>query len=808
MKRITALLLSVMMIFCMLSGCADSHFRFKNDTSVTRGEWIEQLAATFGMQEYIEEEPYVSDVLSDDPIFASVQSCYEWGILRDISKKLKKNNGASLEFAVTTAVYATGADLSTYEGKSDSEKALRYAVENDIVSDGMDYSKWITDEQCADILSASQMAYMNMEITPIDKVVFNESVSDERETDNIQHLSENDYVFTNIQPSVGDVYIAPGTKENPDGVAIKITDVVENENGTVTVSTTKPEIYEVFDEIEYGGVVIPEIEDIIPSEGVTISELNSNYLSDDESSSMISKESGTIEVTTMAKSKKSRGVSTLEQRKTSNSGFKKIGIGTSKKEALSFTASCNFTKGKVSISPKWNNASIEIEQLLTGKNGGTASPELGQWFKKKAVFPDKTLFGPDAYSNDEAIEAYKKGVISANELKEALEGMQNEDGTEKIRNIENEFSGGYEITGSLSITDLYVVPTYKLKTAKVLGMETSVPIGISSFSVETNYGAEVSLSIKGRIENDLTICSIPVALGGIGTLTIDIVIHMGLNGEISVKAEISNYAKTEYASGKTKKTSKQEAEASYDAEVEGEIGPKVNCKLSICGIDPSILNASVSVELHAKAHTGAKLSTEWSETEEMFVIDRKTVLTHGLELHCPIVKMGVGTDKNSLANKLNICFKWTISGEEGSNAPFTARKTSIVPEEERVLWQEHLELPKNPEEIENVIETDGQEESKLYDSLGSNMDISSYYVHLDIGEEVMFDIDYPDGYSSEDFVWSTSDSSIVSVKNGRLKAKKSGSVIITATSNDGKYYANCAVYVGSVGSGGGGGSSW
>lgn len=56
---------------------------------------------------------------------------------------------------------------------------------------------------------------------------------------------------------------------------------------------------------------------------------------------------------------------------------------------------------------------------------------------------------------------------------------------------------------------------------------------------------------------------------------------------------------------------------------------------------------------------------------------------------------------------------------------------------------------------------------------------------------------YPDGYTADNFKWETSDASIVTVKNGRIKAKKEGSATIRAKSTDGKYYANCAVYVSS-----------
>ncbi|HBM98604.1 MAG TPA: hypothetical protein DD413_04190 [Ruminococcus sp.] len=797
MKRIIALLLSLVLLLGTLSGCAEGHFRFKNDTSLTRGQWVDVLAKSFGMDDYEKDTPYLSDVSSDDSIFKSVQSCYEWGVLRDTPKKLKKHSGATLEFVVTTAVYATGADISSYEGKNDIEKAINYAEANNIVAQGLNYSKWATGQQCNDILVAAQDAYLNQEITPIDKVVINTSVSDERKTDAIKSVGNSEYLFNGKKPSVGDVFIAPGTKENPDGVAIKITDVIDNGDGTYSVRTTTPELHEVFDEIEYAGVVVPEIDDIIPASGVTISGLTSSNVSpvsyqpsDTGFTNLSHTNTNTAKVVNLSNTTNgSNGFTTLEH--SNNYDVVPLGIGTSKKDALSFTASLNLTKGTVSLSPQWGNKSIEIQQLLTGSP--IAGSEAGQWFEKKSVFPDKTLFGPDAYSNDEAIDAYKKGVINADELREALYGMQDKNGIEKIPNITNKFSGGYEIIGSISITDLYIVPTYKLKTAKVLGIDTGIPTGISNFSIETNYGASVSLSVKGKIENELTVCSIPVTLGGVGTLTLDIVLYAELNGEIAVKASISNNTKTEYSSGKTKKTSKQDSSTRVEAELELEAGPKLDAKISVCTIP--LVNASVSAAIQVKASGGIELSAEWTETEEVFVIDRKTAITYGVEGHIPIVKIKIGSDKSTLANKLNISFSWTIVGSEGSNAPFTAAKFDILPEEEIVIWQEHLELPKDPnEEIEDNSENSNTNSDN---GLGGNMNISSYYIHLDEGESIAVDLEYPDNYSADDFKWESSDTSIVTVKNGELKAKKAGSATITAKSKDGKYYANCAVYVGS-----------
>lgn len=799
MKRIIALLLSLVLLLGTLSGCAEGHFRFKNDTSLTRGQWVDVLAKSFGMDDYEKDTPYLSDVSSDDSIFKSVQSSYEWGVLRDTPKKLKKHNGATLEFVVTTAVYATGANISSYEGKNDIEKAINYAEANNIVAQGLNYSKWATGQQCTDILVAAQDTYLHQEVTPIDKVVINASVSDERKSDAIKSVGDSEYQFNGKKPSVGDVFIAPGTKENPDGVAIKITKVIDNGDGTYSVETATPELHEVFDEIEYAGVVVPEIDDIIPASGVTISGLNSsgvlpvsyNSNSNNGFTNLSFTNCNTVQTTNLTtKTTNSNGVTTLQNDSYNDYEIVPLGIGGSKSEALSFTASCNFTKGTVSVSPEWSNAAIEMETLPESeemKNKGTL-------FEKKSIFPDRSIIGSDAYSNDKAIKEYQEGKISADELKATLSKFQNSDGTEKkIPEVTNKFKANYEIIGSIAITDLYIVPTYKLKTAKVFGVDTGIPTGISNFSIETNYGASVSLSVKGKLENELTVCSIPVSVGVVGTITIDIILYAELNGEIAVKASISNNTKTEYSSGKIKKICKQDSSASVEAEVELEAGPKLEAKLSICAIP--IIEAGVSAAIQVKAEGAFELSTEWTETDEAFIIDRKTSLTYGVNGHIPIVKISIGTDKSTLANKVGITFKWTIVGSEGSNAPATAAKFDILPEEEIIIWQEHLELPKEPDE-----ETEDNSENSNTNSdngLGSNMNISSYYIHLVEGEKVTVDLEYPNGYSAENFKWESSDTSIVTVKNGELKAKKAGSATITAKSKDGKYYANCAVYVGS-----------
>lgn len=796
MKRLLSLILAAVLLLSTLSSCSLPHFSFGNgknngeetvdtngENGITKIEWAEMLAVSFGMDECVSTEPYFTDIQATNLAFTYIQSCVEWNVFSDSEKAFNPNELVSLGYVASTAVYAIGADITTYEGETREDKALTFAIANNLVPGNLDYSRNATKEECRSILSTAKFLYLTQEVTPIDNVVINEDVSDQRQTTNIVETGENTYLVSQLTPSVGNVFIAPGTDASPDGVAIKVVSVSDNGDGTYTIETCTPEFHEVFDELEFSGVAIPEFEDIIPASGVTITQTSGGV-------APVSYNSNTGHgIVNLSYSQNSNNNCSVQNMTAYNNfGYEVVplGIGTSKDEALSFTASFNFTKGTVSLSPQWGSQSFAIEQLLTGNNAGTASPGLGEWFEKKSVFPDKTLFGSDAYSNDEAIEAYKKGVINADELREALYGMQNDKGAEKIPNITNKFSGGYEIVGSISIKDLYVVPTYKIKTAKVLGVDTGIPTGIESFSIETNYGASVSLSVKGKLEEELTICSVPVSLGGVGTLTLDLKLYAELNGEISLKASITNNTKAEYKSGKTKKTSAQDSSASVEAELEFEAGPSFSAKLSFCTIP--FVNAKISAAVNVKAGCGVELSTQWTETDDAFVVERKTAFTYGVDGHIPIVKLSIGTDKNTLANKLNIKYTWTIVGAEGSKAPVTATKFEILPEEEIILWEDRLEIPKTDEENDDTSNDDSD--------ATSNMGISTYYIYLSVGEEAMVDIEYPAGYDAEDFKWSSTDGNIITVSDGKVKANGAGSASIKVVSSDGKYYANCAVYVG------------
>lgn len=74
--------------------------------------------------------------------------------------------------------------------------------------------------------------------------------------------------------------------------------------------------------------------------------------------------------------------------------------------------------------------------------------------------------------------------------------------------------------------------------------------------------------------------------------------------------------------------------------------------------------------------------------------------------------------------------------------------------------------------------------------------LNQSYVSLDVGSSAQIGIkSLPSGYSASDVVWESADSSKVTVSSdGTITAVAGGSVIITASTSDGKYKFSCAVY--------------
>jgi len=755
MKRIIALILALTLLLSSLAGC--KNFKFSDE--VTRGEWIELLSTTLGMEEYMNNAPYFEDVKSDDELFGYVQSGYEWGVLSSIKKKFEKNDRATQEFVAITAAKSIDSAFS-------DEEAIKFAEENGIVSSSG--SKGVTLEECQKIVEATQKIYLQYKHNYEDKVDLADGVKDlSKETGAIKQTAANEYKMQNEVPKVGDVYIAPATNENPAGVAVKVSEVKKNSDGTYTVKTVTPELNEVVDEISVSEIVVPEVDNIILPEGAKI--VSGGGVKNQNSSS-------TPKAVPMVNSFNNNDVVLLGD--------------DNKPKGASFTIEANFTKGTLSFNQGWENLSKNIEFL----NPDDPDGKLGQWFEKSTLIPDRTLCGPDAYKNGHIIEDYKNKKINQEELVKRLEENEKVNGGVKTPTMTNKFSGGYEITGSIGVENMYVYPEIKIETLKVWGVDTKIPTGVERVSVEVNADITSKLSIKGKLENELTVCSIPMPVGPSGVVvTVELKLYVEANGELSIKATVNSNTLVEYSKGKFKKTTSKSESLEAELAVSIEAGPKVNVGLSAYGL--KIVNADVSFAILIEASAKVKAGTTVTETKEKIVIDRSTKFITGVDGYIPIIKLSFGTDKETFANLLKLTRTFTLVPKE------KAVNFDIVPEKEFILWQEITEFPKE-EEKEEIEEnssstTTSSDNSSSSGSTGGVLSISDYFVTLEKGKSYSVSINgVPGGYSKSDYTWSSADTSIAKVdKNGKITGVGSGSTVVTVKSKDGKSSAQIAVYV-------------
>ena len=768
-KRLISIILALTLVFGIVGTLGGCNQNDNKDAFLTRGQFTELLAATFGMDEYQQDSPYYVDVNEDNDLFPYLQSCREWDVLKR-ETMFHPNDKATIEFSVQAAVCSIG-EISANE-KDATDQALKTAQKEGIIN-SVD-KKYLS--QKIDIVFANSLIdwavqkYQEIEIVSRNNVVLGEGVKD-LTAFNEQQISVVDSKVTisgsETEYIVGDIIITPATKDDPQGVARKIT-AVREENGKIVYDTIEPELEEVYEELSFAGKVVPQLSDIIPAPGVTI-----------ESGAQLSPV-GNI-------SQNQPKIINLTYTNTPLDNSPNI-VNLANKDGLSFTANVNFKKGTVGIDPKWNEFSLNASQLITSPNAGTASPDLGQWFSKSSVIPDKNLFGADPYDNSKDIDAYKSGKISADELKQRLEneGSTNVNGWENKPSMKNKFTGGYEITGSLKISDLYISPDIELKKA------FGIPYGIDAIKIETNYKVVSTLKITGKLTEELTVFSSPIAIGATGAVvTLEFKLYAELNGELSVKATISNNTKTEYRKGNTKKVSTKDASLEAELAATLEFGPKIRAIISFLSIKIIDVDLKTGILFEAKATVVG--STKITNGTDKDMIERQTVFKTEVKGYIPIVKLSIGNHKGTLANELNIKFSWTIVGK----SPATVKALDfVIWKKEFLVFYDKLLIP----HVEDTTSADQQNNSSSgypNGGLDGNIMLNDYYISLAIGGNKKLEITrMPAGYKQSDFTWTSENPDVATVdSNGNVIGKADGSTVIIVKSSDGKCQHKCAVSV-------------
>ncbi len=770
MKKLISILMAIILfagMFTCLVGCTSV-----NNPLLTRGEWISLLSLEFGLDDYVTEEPAFKDIKKDDELFVNVQSCVDWGILDNSSSdKLNPDKTARIEFALETAIAV--ADVST-EGKTLAE----FAKSEQIIGDSyLDINGNLTQEKAESIILWAKDLYHNKEIEEVRIVELVEGVKEVNSSTNVVSFSDSTAILAGGEASeyaVGDVIVLPPSAEYPDGYARKITDVKANGDGTYTFATEDPAIEEVFADLDISTTVAPNVADINFENGFSLSSGGASGMGYQKA------EVGTLEKTDndAVSDAMDKGVSfSIDVDVTGGN------ISLAKNWASLFGAAIDHT-GKVSSDVNLGKIFGVEEDIEVGGEMGFSTKSLvppstaGKLFDINSTIPDKSLFGKDPYDNTDAIEAYKAGNISLDELKNQLDLTENQ--TEKnAKTMTNKFSGSYKITGNVSITNLYVTPVIKLK--KTLG----IPTGIETLSVEVNYDVNSSLTVSGIFKEELCVCTCPIPVVGGVSIALKFILFADLNGNITVSAVIGNNAKFEYSGGQTKKsaTNTQSVTASISAVLD--VGPAFGIDIQFLGL--TIVDIKLSAAVRFKTGANVKYMTTYSLSDDSITINRKTEYGFTGDLYVPIIKLSIG-QKKSFANTLKLSFSWTLVGE---NKAYHKELFNM----EDIIWEETQVIKLRPEEEEEST-TENLEEDLEYKRVTDYLKLDGYFVSISEGESFKINIaNLPEGYSAADLVWSSDNGFVASVSDGVVTGESNGSAVISVMTSDGIFKCYCSVTV-------------
>ncbi len=707
-KRILAAILvaTTLLQLVALSGCkkatdSDDHAQ----QTMTRGEWIALLGQTLGMSDYHGDTAYYQDVNPDSEIYPYVQSCYEWGVLSG-DGQFNANDAATPEFVAYTAALATGTVPDDLLGNDDAIE--KFAQEHGLFPDG---KKDVSVEAGLAIAESAQRVYMDDH---------HENVVDITWTDGVVDLSESLSVSADgtqlTMPTaqadslaVGSVVIV--TSEDGLLVAKKVTSL-RTEDGQTILQTEEPDLGDVFDEVTLYDSSAPDLSLAKLENGVTIGPV-ANPLN-------VATVKDGVYIDDLVK----RGVNQTSPVETKGVGFS-LGV--------------NFTDGKISGGLGLGDIDAEVKYPTFPVDkvaDGSQEEKLGQIFKKSAKSAPEPITYDDLILIDDA-------------------------GYECKVQAKGEIEGGYEITGSIDIDNLYIETGFEFK--KIFG----IPTGIKRVVIEANGSFSTNLTLKGKLSGEVAVATLPIFVANVGLVEVKLILYMDISGELQVKAEVESNVKFEYSNGNIKKTKQTDQSISGEAAIEAEVGPKVNVGLTLIGLKIIDIEASFGINFEFEATEKISRTTNIVDTANAKEKTSTWIYSIALESHLrlPIIKLKVGYDPKSLANKLDIKFSWDIVSKE--NAPVDWKPPLLNCE--IAIW--------TYTETETLEGEDAEQEN-------SRFDLSQYTLIL-TGEPQQLELEMLEGKKTPKIIWTSEDPSIATVNDsGLVTPVSTGVTVVTASNKD------------------------
>ena len=797
MKRIISILLVIVVLFTdlSLSGCVAT----TADTALTMGQWVALIADSFGMQNYIEEEPYFKNVTSSDMYFEVFQMAAEWDIIEP-SDTINSSTPVKWNDVLISLVNA-GDFLD--ENATDEEK-IDFAIANFDSNIRLYWgNRYIKLKEAVPLLDTAQQLWANKVYTEkIETVSFSDAVIDHIQNESLGYMCQGNVVTSSsdelMSLQIGDVYTLPANESN--SASINKVKSIEYVDGSVVITNddnfTENDLAEYIQEIkiqetsspdftqvagiydEYGNPIEFEIEDISSIDGLNSS--NSEF-----------------QLSTLAYNPQDTQTSVVQ-----------TGIFDNVKTSISFkvgqySVSLTFTKDDVAV-----QLSKEI------------SKTTNRYREEVTKIYGKVKFGDVELTRD---VDYSWGTLHSAtvklDYKTTIEGGLKR---ERTTEIGNPIGDGGETTKSLSSIIRQYENALSTLTTDVRNSKCDDDIYICRISLLGGWLASVDFIIKGKVTAE---------------------------GEMKLVFEIEGSQGIQYKNGKLRYVKSEGTDCDFVAEggIEVTIGP---------GIALTILGKIAIVELTVDAGLGASVGMTSHlfdvEGHELYSADvqlsaedaenlaNEKLYTTSKEIEEFAKQAGASwnAEEKGIMGDITlhkgVCLEWklypilrfSIGGliaelvKVNASVEFLGKKNTKL--------AGHIDFPNN---ISNMLESESYGDG-LATLFGIGASCTYDYTPWDSGMEVLDKIDpdagssdiitsetiilstmrvtlqegesqnimitgLPNGYELKDLVAESEDIDIakIDIKNELIIGNSEGTTQIVVKTSDGKYSAYCAVTV-------------
>lgn len=812
-KRIISIMLIA--IIGVISVISLASYSKKKESTLTMGQWLTMVDSAFGMDSYISDEPYFSNVSSDSPYFAAVQIAAEWDVI-DKDGNINVDQKLTWKDALITLVNVGGfIELDA----TDSEK-IEYAIKN---FDGEIRTYWMNREISAEravvLLGIAQEKWASLIYsTPIEETKYAEGVKDfsqgeNKFTDYILNEDGNIIIpeSSEIKISEGDIYILPSNGDVLGTNAYKA-DNITIEDGYMYIENSLDELdlYDIAESIYVEGTYEPDIKNTVIRDGNgNIISVGNNVVTETYQQGDYSENS--LLYTTYRNNNITQLANGAVKHTFEVDGFE---VGLKYNLDGKFDLEVSLESDNLLDVPKSSNRSLKFEGSI-GINSLSVTNKIDfSWFK----------------------------------LKEASLKVD----------YETELSFGIKYEDSFM--DKVVAPKLSNGNGKYL----------------TNFKnlAFKDRKAKGNGAKTIKIASVDIYSIGVARVCLDINVKVEIDGSLSVSITEKGTKGLEYKNGNLRaiKDTDKDIDAKIKANIEGTVG--IGPALYTVGLKKPILGLQVAVGLGAEVDITMHLADSENhlleEGDASDVLPEAMILLQSIDLTAEAeaiktiakslgfayssksedVKLHIDncidvsiyfilklelTDHSYAADLLGgkIKVSWEICNKKNAklfnfhcdNGDWASAFANITfggsankdkctlkyvsfdeIEEESSMNEDNTE--QNGIELEETTmeehETQGEEETTKKDNEeveegleGETLILSEIKAYLEVGENYYYTVQkLPKGYSLDDLMCTSGNSSIVEVdSNGGITAKKEGSTVLTISTKDGKYKAYCAVTV-------------